>query len=104
MKVNVNKVLVLVSILSFSWLVQASSQQKKILAKCHVELIGGGETIYRRTIKPNSMEQVIAELPNTLINSVYQNQVSVYSVIECVEVDKEFIRASSKIIDERSPK
>lgn len=75
-------------------------KEKNILVKCHVEFVGGGETIHFRYVKPSKLSR----LPNKLINSTIATGSSsgkkrVYQVNECVPEYKDFTQSSAKQLD-----
>jgi hypothetical protein len=82
---------------------QINKKIKKVDAKCHVELYGGVETIYFRTIKSNQLDKLLKKLinKNVLTPSSSEKQ-KIYKVHECVFLQDTFKTSSSKKVDART--
>ncbi len=80
---------------SYSGYAQAN-KEKNILVKCHVELIGGGETIYFTYVKPSKINQQAKILRNReLKRSIVKGVQRIYQVNECVPENVEFTDSSA---------
>jgi len=90
--------------LNFSVLAQGKeSKAKMVNVKCHVELIGGGETIYSRVINENSLASLPLRLVNQSISTSLSNKKKrVYKVNECTLSTSEFKTAQAKLIDKKT--
>ncbi len=100
------------SITSFDVKANASVSKKKVSIvkklkliemKCHVEFLGGGETIhFVNTTKPSSSQLtqmlVGAKISTSMINTTQE----VYKVKECVKLEKDFKTAKAKLLDEET--
>lgn len=81
------------------------AEESKVLAKCHVELLGGGNTIYRQTIKPKNLNKLSQMLKNRSITVVGEKEkIKVYNVVECALDEESFNKQSSRMLDEKQAK
>lgn len=92
-----------VSLLNVSVSAAAVDETKK--AKCHVELIGGGTTIYYAMVNQNQFDQLSAQLPGREIRAPgYSKNKSVYRTIECTWDNKRFQSALARNVERKQAK
>ena len=101
-----------ISIISFDVKANASASNKKsVIAKkvkltemkCHVEFLGGGETIhFVNTTKPSSgqLSQMLvgAKISTSMIQTIQE----IYKVKECIKFGKDFKTARARLLDEET--
>jgi hypothetical protein len=94
-KLSLFIILIIVSFTS-----DAKQANKKVDAKCHVELYGGVETIYFRTIKSDQLDKLAKKLINrSVLTPLSSEKQKIYKVLECVFLQDTFKASSSKKID-----
>jgi len=82
---------------------QINKKVKKVDAKCHVELYGGGETLYFRTIKSSELEKLAKKLINrSVLTPVSSEKKKIYKVHQCVLLKDTFKTSRSKQIDAKT--
>ena len=82
---------------------QINKKIKKLDAKCHVELYGGVETIYFRTIKSDQLDKLAKKLINkSVLTPSSSEKQKIYKVYECVLLQDTFKTNSSKQVDART--
>ena len=82
---------------------QANKKVKKVDAKCHVELYGGAETIYFRTIKSGQLEKLAQKVVNRkVLTPLSSDKKKIYKVHECVLLKDSFKASASKRIDAKT--
>jgi hypothetical protein len=86
-----------------SHLTLAKQKVDKVEVKCHVELYGGGETVHFRKLKKDKLTKLEQRLVNKKINvAKMKAKQTIYKVIECVSLDKEFSTFQSKGVDKNT--
>jgi hypothetical protein len=81
----------------------AKKKVEKVEVKCHVELYGGGEAIHFRKIKQSKLDKLEQRLINKKIKvAKIKGKQTIYKVLECVSLDKEFSRPQSKNVDKNT--
>jgi hypothetical protein len=94
---------ILLSVITYTAEVNADNQ--KVMAKCHVELLGGGEQIYFQSVKQGKEKQLATRLSNRKIQTVgNRGKVAVYNVKECVLTTQNFTAAASRLLEENQAK
>jgi hypothetical protein len=100
------KILSLMAVLSFSFVIEAKTQvkqDKKVDAKCFVELVGGGETITFWNIsskKLSSLSKSITGRKVMVANS--KQKVKIYQSHECVLLKNNFSGSRAKAVDAKT--
>jgi len=101
-----NKLITLVFFIMISFLSdaeQVNKRDKKVDAKCHVELYGGEETIYFRTIKLGQLEKLANKVVNrSVLTTISSKKKKIYKVHECVLLKNSFKASRSKTVDLRT--
>ena len=77
--------------LGVSLAVQADNNIGKVEMKCHVELLGGKQTLVFTHLSQAKKQN---------IKSFIQAQKNVYKVVECVELNEKFSTVASNRLDE----
>jgi hypothetical protein len=78
----------------------AKQNVEKVEVKCHVELYGGGETIYFIKIKKDKLAKLEQRLVNKKIKvAKIEAKQKIYKVLECVTLDEKFSNLQSKSVD-----
>jgi hypothetical protein len=81
----------------------AKQKVEKVEVKCHVELYGGSEAIHFRKIKKSKRDKLEQQLVNKKIKVARINtKQTIYKVVECVTLDKEFSKPQSKSVDKKT--
>lgn len=97
------KVILVLSILIFQLIlseVNATNLKERIDVKCHVVLVGGGETIQIANIRKDDYETYIQELSTSkIIARGYTDKVSVYKIKECALASQKFKSSKSASIE-----
>ena len=97
---NMIKLSLFITLIMISFTSNAEQANKKVDAKCHVELYGGVETIYFRTIKSNQLDKLAKKLINrSVLTPSSSEKQKIYKVHECVFLRDTFKTTSSKKID-----
>jgi len=82
---------------------QINKKSQKVDAKCHVELYGGGETLYFRTIKREKLKSLAKKMVNrSVLTPMSSTKRKVYKVHECVLLQDTFKASRSKEVDART--
>lgn len=100
------KVLPLTVLLAFSFTIEAKTsikQERKVDAKCFVELVGGGETITFFNIQ----ERKLSSLSKTIVGHKVSplstdKKVKIYKAHECVLLKANFKGSKAKIVDAKT--
>jgi len=97
-------ILIFINLVSFvSYAEQASQKVKRVDAKCHVELYGGTETIYFRTIKSRQLEKLAKQVLNRdVLTPTSSGKKKVYKVHECVLLENTFKTSRSNQLDAKT--
>jgi len=97
-------ILIFINLVSFvSFAEQPNKKIKKVDAKCHVELYGGTESIYFRTIKSGQLEKLAKQVLNRdVITPTSSEKKKIYKVHECVLLDSTFKTNRSKRLDSKT--
>lgn len=104
--INKIKVVSLVSIVIFSFAIEAKPSERKdnkVDVKCFVELVGGGETISFWNIpskKVSNLAKTITGHKVLLSNS--KQKVRIYKAHECVLSKDNFTHSRAKIVDSKT--
>jgi hypothetical protein len=78
---------------------------KKIDAKCHIELYGGQQTIYFATVQGSHLSKLVRRLSNRSIPTVFsQKKQKVYKVYECVKLSDKFSSIQGRKIFAKHPR
>jgi len=97
------KILPLVSLLSVSYAVEANSkekQDKKVDAKCFVELVGGGERVVFWNIPSKKLSGLSKSITGHKVMVPNSKQkVKIYKAHECVLLKDDFTSSRAKIVD-----
>lgn len=99
------KTLPLVTVLVFSFAIEAKSSNKekegkKVDAKCFVELVGGGETISFWNVSQNKVSGLSKSITGHKIMMPNSKQkVKIYKTHECVLLNDDFTGSRAKIVD-----
>jgi hypothetical protein len=73
--------------------------------KCHVELIGGIQTIDFVTTQEQSLKSVAQSLVGKKkLKPFSREDRAIYKVFECVKLNDKFTRAQSTAVDEKTPR
>lgn len=81
----------------------SSNQQKKVDAKCFVELVGGGETIAFFNISEKKLVSLSKSIIGRKVTALGQKQkVKIYNAHECVLLKDNFKSSSAKIVDAKT--
>ena len=93
--------IVMISCVCFtSFAKQVDKESKKISVKCHVELLGGGETIYFALINKKRLANFKEQLGNKLITTTWSDKKQkVYKATECVLLKGSFKGNRAKATD-----
>ena len=79
---------------------QVDKASNKISVKCHVELLGGGETIHFAVINENKLTSLKHQLANKLIMTTESDtKQRVYQATECVPLKQSFKGTKAKAVD-----
>ena len=71
--------------------------------KCHVELLGGIETIYFVSTKELSLRNIANKIKGKqIITPLSENVATIYKVVECVKLYDDFTRLPSQNLDVES--
>lgn len=97
------KIVSLITLMAFSFVIEAKTsvkQDKKVDAKCFVELVGGGE----RVIFWNISSKKLSSLSKSIVGHkvmVYNSKqkVKIYKAHECVLLKDDFSGSRAKIVD-----
>ncbi|MFT5759291.1 MAG: RPA family protein [Alteromonadaceae bacterium] len=82
---------------------QVNKKIKKVDAKCHIELYGGAQTLYFRTIKLENLDKLAKKIINrSVLTTLSSKKQKIYKVYECVLLKDTFKASSSKQVDERT--
>lgn len=74
-------------------------------AKCHVELLGGGTTIYYAMVNQTQFDQLRTSLPGRNIRAAgYGKPKEVYKTIECAWSSKRFQSAVARNVERKQAK
>jgi len=80
--------------------VHSKEQQRKVTAKCFVNLYGGQQTIYYRTIKKKQLAKLAEKLTNKMIMTLRSNKKKkVFQVKECVLREDKFSGSQAREIE-----
>lgn len=76
---------------------QAATKKGKVDVKCHIELLGGEQTIYLAQVKQKKLKNLVNILKNRrIITSTSTDKKKVYKVFECVLNDETFKSAQAR--------
>lgn len=101
MKFN-SKYNLLFCLIIFAGYVQAEKSQK-FDAKCHVELVGGGETIYFATTKKKDWRSLAKRLTGASITTAgSRKKQKIYRINECTDLNEDFKTSKAKQLDEET--
>jgi len=81
------------------------AKEKKVNAKCYVQLVGGGETISLWLIQPSllkSLKRTIVGQEILVIQT--QKKASIYRTKECVLEEDDFKNARARAMDKELPR
>lgn len=99
---------VALSLISISVTAQSSQNKKYVPSnnyKCHVELIGGIQTIHFVSTKKQSLKEVTNSLVGKKrFKPFSREKLAIYKVFECVWLNDKFTSAQSKAVDEKTPR
>lgn len=74
-------------------------------AKCHVELLGGGTTIYYGMVTQSQFEQLRARLPGRTIRAAgFDKPKEVFKTLECAWNSKRFQSAVARNVERKQVK
>lgn len=63
----------------------AAAKENKVDVKCHIELLGGEQTIYLAQVKQKQLKNVVNILKNRrIVTNTSNEKKKVYKVLECV--------------------
>lgn len=84
---------------------QNSTKKKTVDVKCHVELVGGGESINFWMSPANKLQKLARNIvgKEVMIPSANAKKV-IYKVHECVLLTKKFKGATARQLDEMTPR
>jgi hypothetical protein len=78
---------------------------KKVDAKCHIELIGGVQTIYFATVKSSQVSSMTKSLVNHKVSTTLSNKkLQVYKAFECVLLTDKFNSETARMLFEKTPR
>jgi hypothetical protein len=102
--INIMMTLAVLANLSFSPFISAKPNNysgKKVDIKCHLELVGGGETIHFASVFKGNSQKYSQSLYNQKIwVAGKQGKHEVYKVNQCVEADKKFKLTRANTLEE----
>jgi len=76
---------------------------KKVTAKCFVNLYGGQQTIYYRTISEVQLPNLAKKLSGQMVSTVYSNKKKkIYKVNECILQSSEFNDAWARQLEAKT--
>lgn len=82
-----------------------AKKDKKVDAKCHVELFGGQQTIYLATVKENHLNKLSDRLANRKIRTVFsKDKQQVFKVFECVKLENTFSSIQARNLFAKYPR
>ncbi len=82
-----------------------AKQEKKVDAKCHVELYGGQQAIYFTTVQEKAINKLDKRLANRKITTVYSKEKQqVYQVFECVKLADNFSTLQARNLFAKYPR
>ncbi|MGL1958835.1 MAG: TapY2 family type IVa secretion system protein [Colwellia sp.] len=98
---------VIIAAISFSSFANKNRdvKEKKVDAKCYIQLVGGEEAISLWLVEPSKLKKLSQTIvgQNVLIPSK-KNKSTIYKVIECVLAADEFSSKRAKKMDEELPR
>jgi len=106
LKTGIITLSVLLSLNSLSANAQNSKNRLHVATidyKCHVELLGGIQTIHFENAKkqnPNGLAHSL--VGQKKLKPFSRDKVAIYKVFECVELNEDFTSAQSKAVDEKT--
>jgi hypothetical protein len=75
-------------------------KRQKINVKCHVELLGGKNTLHFAVIKADKFSQYSKKIVGMKIPTAQsKKKVAIYQVVECVNLEQNFTSLASKQLD-----
>lgn len=81
----------------------SSNQQKKVDAKCFVELVGGGETVTFFNISEKKLASLSKSIVGRKVLALGRKQkVKIYNAHECVLLKDNFTNSRAKIVDAKT--
>jgi len=81
----------------------ASLKSKKVDVKCHVELVGGGETVAFWNISEKRLQGFHNKLRGKkVLTTLSSDKKTIYQAFECVPLKESFTSFKAKNIDEKT--
>ncbi len=77
---------------------------KKVDAKCHVQLLGGEETVAFWSIPSNKLSGLVDKIVGSKVITNANKKTSVYKAFECVLLEEKFTHGRAQAIDAKTPK
>lgn len=103
---NYIKVIPLVTMLVFSFGIEAKSSQKedkKVDAKCFVELVGGGDMVSFWNVSQNKVSSLSKSITGRKVMVPNSKQkIKIYKTHECVLLKDDFTVSRAKIVDAKT--
>ena len=82
-----------------------AEEDKVQKAKCHVELLGGGTTIYSGMVTQSQFEQLRVTLPGRTIRAAgFSKPKEVYKTLECTWHSKRFQSVVARSVERKQAK
>lgn len=97
------KVLLLMTMLACSFVIEAKpseKEDKKVDAKCFVELVGGGEMVSFWNVSRNKVSILSKSITGRKVMVPNSKQkVKIYKALECVLLNDDFTGSKAKMVD-----